>query len=150
MPSWGTFNILHFNTILMLLTVSLWQTTRPNKYARFAHGWFGLTKYSVCLKYGKKCTYACNALKTRFFPLNELECTKLHVIWHFSKPFIGRPRPLCDVSCLQRTAHLWCLLSKVWLCAITDFYAPWPSGGRERSGCLYNHMYVCPSVRRPG
>ena len=49
----SVINILHFDTILMLLILSL-QRSKPNKNARFAHGWFGLTKYSVCLKYEKK------------------------------------------------------------------------------------------------
>ena len=46
---WSLINILHFDTILMFLKVSLWRSTRLNRNARFAHGWFGLAKYSVCL-----------------------------------------------------------------------------------------------------
>ena len=61
-----------------VLTVSLRRSTRPNtnRNARFAHGWFGLAKYSVCLKYEKNAL----TLILHFFSLNELECINLHAI----------------------------------------------------------------------
>ena len=67
------------------LTVSLQKSTRPNRNrnAQFANGWFGLTKYSVCLKYEKMHL----RLYCTCFTLNEQTCMPSDIFLNF---YMGR------------------------------------------------------------
>ena len=82
-----------------------------NRNSRFAHGWFCLVKYSVCLKYEKMHL----RLYCTFFPLNK-NAQNFSKLLHWEKP-----DPI-EASCLQCTARQLCSLSKVRVCAVSPIF----------------------------